>query len=95
MTFAIPFLEAAHRHCTSNRAEIEASEVCACFYCKGTFPPSQVTQWIPDEGGDTALCPLCPVDSVLGSASGLPVEDPDFRAAMHEHWFERTVNVED
>jgi hypothetical protein len=66
-------LEAAHRHCIRHRAEIEASDICGCFYCLSTYPPSAISEWIDD--GQTAICPMCPVDSVLGSASGYPITD--------------------
>lgn len=77
-------LEAAHRHCSCHRAAIEASELCSCFYCLSTFAPAEIVEWIDD--GQTALCPRCPVDAVLGSASGLPIT-PAFLERMHERWF--------
>ncbi len=91
MTFTDQALSAAHSHCTSNQAEIEASQVAGCFYCLSTYPASQVTEFLDGEG--TALCPECPVDSVIGDASGWPVGDPAFLAAMHDYWFERTVSL--
>jgi|tagenome__1003787_1003787.scaffolds.fasta_scaffold20176657_2 hypothetical protein len=93
MSFSKEFLEAAHKHSFQNRAEIEASENCFCFYCRESFAGRDVTYWIPDDGGDTAVCPLCPVDSVIGSASGLPVDDAEFLAAMHSYWIKRTANA--
>ena len=87
MSFPESYLESAHKHCSQNRTEIEASDVCGCFYCCGTFPGKDVNYWIPDDAGDTAVCPLCPVDSIVGSASGLPVGDPAFLTAMHNYWF--------
>ena len=53
------------------------------------FLPSEIEAWTdehevvrPDgttaSRGLTALCPRCGIDSVLGSASGLPVEDSVF-----------------
>ncbi len=76
---------AAHRHRARHRKEIEASTQCACFYCLNHFAPAKIVKWIDD--GQTALCPFCPVDSVIGDASGYPVTDPAFLAAIHEHWF--------
>jgi hypothetical protein len=77
-------LRAAHKHCSRHRAELEASEICGCFYCLGTFSPSAISEWIDD--GQTALCPKCPVDSVLGSASGYPITR-DFLQRMHDYYF--------
>jgi hypothetical protein len=77
-------LAAAHKHCIRHRAEIEASEICGCFYCLSTFAPTAIVEWIDD--GQTALCPRCPVDAVLGSASGFPITR-EFLELMHERWF--------
>jgi hypothetical protein len=77
-------LEGAHKHSIHNRAELERSSVCGCFYCLATFSPSEIEEWIDD--GQTALCPQCPVDSVIGSASGYPVTR-DFLMLMHDKWF--------
>lgn len=74
----------AHRHCSLHRAEIESSAVCGCFYCFSIFPPSDIVEWIDD--GQTAVCPKCPVDSVIGSASGFPIT-AEFLQRMHDHWF--------
>jgi hypothetical protein len=77
-------LKAAHKHCSNHRVELERSEICGCFYCLSTFPPSAISEWIDD--GQTAMCPNCPVDSVLGSASGYPITR-DFLQRMHDHYF--------
>jgi hypothetical protein len=74
----------AHKHCLRNRAEIKISAVCGCFYCFAIFPPSEIVEWIDD--GQTAICPKCPVDSVIGSASGYPITR-EFLEGMHDHWF--------
>ena len=79
-----PDLGLAHKHSIRHRAEVEASEICGCFYCQSTYPPTEIVEWIDD--GQTALCPRCPVDAVLGSASGLPITR-EFLERMHERWF--------
>lgn len=76
---------AAHRASSRHRAAIEASELCGCFHCLATFLPTEIVRWIYD---DTALCPRCTVDSVIGSASGYPVTE-EFLRRMREHWFDR------
>ncbi len=80
----MPNLSDAHKHSIRHRAEVEASQVCGCFYCLSTFRPSAIMEWIDD--GQTALCPRCPVDSVLGSASGYPIT-LEFLQQMHDYWF--------
>jgi hypothetical protein len=74
----------AHKHSLRNRKEIEASRDCGCFYCLAIFPPSQIEVWIDDE--QTAVCPKCPVDSIIGSASGYPITR-DFLTRKHDYWF--------
>jgi hypothetical protein len=76
----------AHRHSSEHREELEQSDICGCFYCCRTFPPSEIKDWI-NEGSGTAHCPHCIIDSVIGSASGYPVDDPEFLKAMHLRWF--------
>lgn len=78
----------AHRHSIRHRDEVLASDVCGCFYCLAIFEPTQIDRWIDqaDGVGQTALCPECGIDSVVGSASGYPVTKA-FLQAMHEHWF--------
>jgi Zn finger protein HypA/HybF involved in hydrogenase expression len=90
MSFTPADLETAHRRSLYQRAEIERSEVCGCFYCRRTLQPDEIVQWT--DGETTAWCPHCGIDSVLGSASGFPVTSAAFLDAMHRRWFE---NAED
>jgi len=78
----------AHRHSIRHREEILASKSCGCFYCCETFPSSQIAEWTDEwEGvGQTAVCPRCGIDSVIGSESGYPVTR-EFLKEMHDHWF--------
>ena len=77
----------AHKHCIENRAEVEASALCGCFYCMSIYPPSEIVDWIEDREALTADCPRCGIDAVIGSASGFPIT-PEFLNLMNEHWFE-------
>ncbi len=79
-------LIAAHKHASAHQAEILASAICGCFYCKETYPPSAIGEWIDDE--NCALCPRCGIDSVIGDASGLPVAERSFLDAMYDYWFD-------
>lgn len=76
----------AHRACSCNRAVVENSALCGCFYCLAVYPASEVSVWIEDDGGDTAECPMCGIDSVIPDASGLPL-DADFMKTMKRWWF--------
>ena len=77
----------AHKHCIENRAEVEASALCGCFYCMSIYPPSEIVDWIEDREALTADCPRCGIDAVIGSASGFPIT-PEFLSLMNEHWFD-------
>jgi hypothetical protein len=77
----------AHKHCIENRAEVEASALCGCFYCMSIYPPSEIVDWIEDREALTADCPRCGIDAVIGSASGFLIT-PEFLKLMNEHWFE-------
>ncbi len=59
---------AALSRASKNRVEVLGSENCACFSCFRRFTPAQVTRWI--DAKQTALCPMCGIDTVLGSAGG-------------------------
>ena len=72
-----------HRHTRLNRMELEASEVCGCIACERIYFPSEIVRWVD---GETALCPHCGVDAVVGSASGIPIMPGVLRRA-HERWF--------
>lgn len=74
----------AHEHSSKHRAEILASELCGCFYCEKTFGAQEIMDWTDDK--QTALCPKCGIDSVIGSCSGFPI-NKEFLHQMCEHWF--------
>jgi hypothetical protein len=74
----------AHEWSSYHCEILRESEVCGCFYCLEIFPPSEIEEWTDDE--DTALCPKCGIDSVIGSVSGYPIER-EFLKKMHDHWF--------
>lgn len=79
-------LEEAHKHSINNQQEIEQSNTCGCFYCREIFAPSEINTWINDKKGKTAQCPYCMVDSVIGNASGYPI-NTKFLDAMHKKYF--------
>jgi hypothetical protein len=89
-------LEEGHKHSSNHREEILGSEICGCFHCKTVFNPSEIEIWVDqDENnqGQTALCPRCAIDSVIGVKSGFPVNEKEFLEEMHKRWFDRTVRL--
>lgn len=79
----------AHKHSIHNRGELERSSNAGCFWCLRTFAPTEVVKWVDPED-DTAACPYCDFDTVLGDASGIPLSDPCFLPEMKEVWFDET-----
>lgn len=84
---------AAHKHSSSHRPEIESSALCGCFHCCRTFRPADIVDWLTEDGGyagrnkgETAFCPRCGIDAVIGSASGFPITS-EFLTTMRAHWF--------
>ena len=79
----------AHKSSSQHRKQIEESSLCGCFHCLGTFIPSEITEWVDDDKdgiGQTAMCPKCGIDSVLGSKSNFPL-NREFLRRMRHHWF--------
>ena len=83
-----PQLAEAHKHASQHRVEIEASTRCGCFFCFRTFPPLLIKAWI--DAKQTALCPGCGVDSVLGDASLHRIDDA-FLRRMYDQFSRSTI----
>jgi len=60
------------------------------FYCGAIFSPKEVKEWVDEEEGvsQTALCPRCGIDAIIGSKSGYPIT-ADFLGIMKIHWFQK------
>ena len=82
--FELAYIKEAHKHSSLHRNELRDSELCGCFYCTDIFDYKNIQDWV--DGNDTALCPTCGIDSVIGSASGYPA-NKEFLEAMKKHWF--------
>lgn len=76
----------AHSKCIRNREALQRVGRCGCFYCLAIFDPEEIGEWIEDEGGDTALCPRCEIDSVLPESGEYPLTK-DFLRRMYDYWF--------
>lgn len=68
-----------------NRQEIETSERCGCFHCINTFHSNKVIDWTDD--GETAVCPGCGVDSMVGDSHAHLYRD--FLLGLQEYFFSR------
>lgn len=73
-----------HKHASYHKDEILSSKKCGCFFCCRIFTPIEIYEWI--ENRQTALCPYCGIDSVIGDKSGYNI-DETFLIKMEKHWF--------
>jgi hypothetical protein len=88
-----PFLsiyEPAHNHATHNISEISLSQKCGCFFCRATFDPRAITEFA--DQGQTALCPNCGIDAVIGDKAGYELSDK-FLVAMFKRWFSVPIRL--
>ena len=74
----------AHEHSSYHRQEILGSKNCFCFYCCKKFKSKKIKEWI--DKGDTAICPFCSVDAVIGDFSFFSFKKK-FIKQMHNYWF--------
>jgi hypothetical protein len=73
----------AVRLSSRNRAEVEASKVCGCYFCLRVYPSSDVVEYHEhSDGGQTAQCPCCTIDAVLPG-----VDDEKILEEAHVVWF--------
>ena len=93
-------LLAAYRYTTNNWSQIEASKLCGCCSCTQTFPAEEVVAWTGLDmdnmddpkavNNQTAMCPRCGTEAVIGDKSGFPI-NAQFLGRMNEAWYQRTL----
>lgn len=93
-------LLAAYRYVSNNWAQIEVSKFCGCCNCVEIFRPDEIVGWtgltmqsLDDPAAlhqQTAMCPRCGCEAVLGDGCGFPI-NAHFLARMNEAWFQRTM----
>lgn len=76
--------EIANEFSMKNKKQLEMSGKCGCFGCIKIFEPSEIKEYIPGE--DTAVCPFCGTDSVLGDYSGFEITE-EFMQKMNDEMF--------
>ena len=76
-----------------NWKSVKDSKMCGCYYCCNIFPSTEVTDedWTLDLNGRTVLCPRCGIDSVIGDASGIPIQ----KDALEEYYEVQFGDVDD
>ena len=81
--------KSARQHSRHNKTEVEASTKCGCFFCRAVFDPKTIYTYAE---GDTAICPNCGIDAVIGDASGFELSD-DFLVAMFRRFFSIPIRL--
>ena len=75
----------AHDFSRGNCQALKQDQLCGCFYCLKTFRSGDITQWYGDLD-DSAVCPNCGIDAVIGESSGMPITR-EFLKLMRQYWF--------
>lgn len=76
----------AHKFCNGHKQQLLKDTSCGCFYCLTIFSPCEIIEWIDFENKDTALCPYCGIDSIIGEHSKYPITK-EFLGKMRKYWF--------
>ena len=76
-------LMSEHNRSSRHRSVIMSGNACGCFYCLAAYEVDEIKEWTC---ADTAICPKCGVDTVLGFNS-LHDVDPELLLDMKKFWF--------
>jgi len=66
-----------------NKEALKKSRKCSCYYCGKTYSPKQIKEYC--DKGQTAICPKCGIDSVIGDSQGKITKE--LLEAGYDHWF--------
>ncbi len=89
---ALPELIRAHSLSKKNREALPASRLCGCFHCLRVFLPGEIRDWTDSD--ETAICPYCGIEAVLGNASGVPMIR-EFLVIMRSYWSSQKERMPD
>jgi len=77
----------SEKRLAQSRGVIEKSNECGCFYCLKIFDPSEIEEWIETgKYGDTAICPFCSIDAIIGVVGGRLITKA-FLEELYEEYF--------
>jgi hypothetical protein len=76
----------AHAFAKDNREKLKKDDLCGCFHCLTIFHPNLIEDWNL-KGGNTAFCPYCSIDSIIGKYAGYPITK-EFLLSMSKYWFD-------
>lgn len=77
-------IRAASKYSFTNRQQLEMSKKAGCYYCLSIFNPSEIEEWTGID--DSALCPKCGIDSVLGDTSPYSIDKKTLKE-LKDYWF--------
>jgi hypothetical protein len=77
-----------HKFCTNNRPQIDRGGLCGCFFCEEVFDPEKMSirEWT--DRGQTALCPICGIDSVVSSRDEPRIVNAGVLHQLYVRWFD-------
>jgi len=79
----------AHKFANDNLWYLHEEQECVCIYCLSRFNSKDIEDYYMD---DTACCPVCWVDGVIGEKSGYSFDDDEARM-MHDFFFKNSGGV--
>ena len=80
-----------YEYTSNHREQVLNSALCGCFYCLTIFKPSEIVEWC--DRGQTAICPHCNIDSIIGSGSDYVIDD-EFLRDLNRQSFKPSTNKE-
>ena len=87
MQYSKDYLQKVHKKSFANKSRLQTAKKCGCFYCISIFNAEEIDDWTIDVPDDTALCPYCYIDSVIGDNEGFPITE-ELLEAMYTEYFE-------
>jgi hypothetical protein len=79
-------LSVIHKHSIKNKVEVLNSVKCACFHCFRIYESVAVDTFLQEnDGQETALCPTCITDTIIGDASGFNLTDEMIDALANQY----------
>ena len=87
MKYSDYYYSKAHKASFKNMGSLSNDTLCGCFKCMEIFSPKEIKETIKEnDGKETAICPYCKCDSIIGKASGFPITR-SFLLAMCRRYF--------
>jgi len=77
-------IKEASKYSIRNKKQLQQSNLAGCYYCCEIFPVSEIKEWT--DGGVTAFCPKCSIDSVLGDGSPYSIDRTTLNK-LKNYWF--------